>query len=256
MYGSVATRTRSAWFRDVSGRALARRVLDLGLTVVVLVALAPVLFLIAVAIKIDSPGPVLFRCPRVGYKGRSFDMLKFRKMLDGAHGAPLTSSDDARFTRVGRFLASAKLDELPQLWNVLKGEMTYVGPRPEDAVFVQLYEAQYREILEVRPGITGLSQLAFARESVLLARPDSLSYYSERLLPLKVSIDQLYAGRKSLHLDLQIVFWTVVAVFGRADVAVHRETAALSRRQARSAEGSAPSRLGTEVAPVTQGLEG
>jgi lipopolysaccharide/colanic/teichoic acid biosynthesis glycosyltransferase len=255
MVGSVATRTRSAWFRDVSGRALARRMLDLGLTVVAILALSPVLVLIAVAIKIDSPGPVLFRCPRVGYKGRTFSMLKFRKMLDGARGAPLTSSEDARFTRIGRFLAGAKLDELPQLWNILKGEMTFVGPRPEDAVFVQLYEAEYREILEVRPGITGLSQLAFARESVLLDRPDSLSYYSERLLPLKVSMDKLYAGRKSLLLDLQIVLWTVFAVFGHADVAVHRETAALSRRLARNAEGSARSRLGSEVTPVTQGIE-
>jgi lipopolysaccharide/colanic/teichoic acid biosynthesis glycosyltransferase len=229
--------------------------LDVGLTVVVLIVLAPLFVLIAVAIKLDSPGPVFYRCPRIGYRGRRFDMLKFRKMRDGAHGAPLTSSDDARFTRVGRILASAKLDELPQLWNVLKGEMTYVGPRPEDEVFVRLYEAEYQQILEVRPGITGLSQLAFARESVLLARPDSLSYYSERLLPLKVGIDQLYARRKTFVLDARIVFWTVVAVLGRADVAVHRETAVLSLRQPRKAAEPAPSLIPAEGATVTPGLE-
>ena len=122
-------------------------------------------------------------------------MLKFRKMHPGATGAPLTAAQDERFTRVGRLLSKTKLDELPQLWHVLRGEMSLIGPRPEDPTFVALHADEYEDILAVRPGISGLSQLAFADERRILSREDPMSHYVERLLPQKCAIDRLYASQ-------------------------------------------------------------
>ena len=114
---------------------------------------------IAIAIVVDEPGPVLYRARRVGFHGREFDMYKFRKMRRDAAGPALTVAWDDRFTRIGRFLARSKMDELPQLLNVLRGEMALVGPRPEDASFVAAFPAEFEAITSVRPGITGLSQI-------------------------------------------------------------------------------------------------
>ena len=149
-----------------------KRVLDVLVAAALLLVTLPLFAAVAVAIKVDSRGPVFFRCRRTGRLGREFAMLKFRKMVDGVEGLPLTMGQDARFTGVGRFLARSKLDELPQLWNVLRGEMSLVGPRPEDRRFVQIWRDTHPEILSVRPGITGLSQLAFAHESDLLDPTD------------------------------------------------------------------------------------
>ncbi len=158
-------------------------------------------------------------------------MLKFRKMVDGAGGPPLTAAEDERFTAIGRLLARSKLDELPQLWNVLRGEMSLVGPRPEAAVFVELWRDDHPEILSVRPGITGLSQLAFARESELLDSDDRIGDYVGRLLPRKVTLDTLYARSHSLTMDLGIMSWTIVAILLRGDVAVHTQSGKLSLRR-------------------------
>jgi lipopolysaccharide/colanic/teichoic acid biosynthesis glycosyltransferase len=202
--------------------AAATRLLDVTLAAVLGVVLLPVALLVAVAVKVDSPGPVFFRCRRVGHRGRPFGMLKFRKMHDGARGPGLTATDDGRFTRVGRLLARSKLDELPQLWNVLRGEMSLVGPRPEDPCFVATRPDDFAPILSVRPGITGLSQLAFANESAVLDPDDRVRDYLERILPQKMGLDGLYACRRTLAMDLRILFWTAVAVGFRRDVAVHR----------------------------------
>jgi lipopolysaccharide/colanic/teichoic acid biosynthesis glycosyltransferase len=158
-------------------------------------------------------------------------MLKFRKMVIGAPGPALTVPDDDRFTRAGRFLASTKLDELPQLWNVLKGEMSLVGPRPEDPEFISLYPEEYERILKVKPGVTGLCQLAFAREGKLLSSGDRVGMYVQDLLPQKVQIDTFYASRRTLAMDIRILIWTGVAVLLRRDVAVHRESGRLSVRR-------------------------
>jgi lipopolysaccharide/colanic/teichoic acid biosynthesis glycosyltransferase len=203
---------------------------EIALAVLLLAVLAPALLVIAAAIKADSRGPIFYRCRRVGHGGQPFDMLKFRKMHVGVGGPLLTAADDRRFTRLGRLLASLRLDELPQLWNIVRGEMSFVGPRPEDPYFVMLDAEGYRDILRVRPGVTGLSQLAFAAEGRLLLQPGGLDYYTERLLPEKIAIDRLYARHKSLALDLRIVAWTVLAVAGM-DIAVHRQTARLTRRR-------------------------
>jgi lipopolysaccharide/colanic/teichoic acid biosynthesis glycosyltransferase len=228
----------------VGDRRLPRRVddclkrsLDVAVSGFLLVVMLPPLAAIAVAIKVDSPGPVFFRCRRVGRSGRVFSMLKFRKMVDRAVGIPLTAADDDRFTTIGRWLSCSKLDELPQLWNVLRGEMSLVGPRPEDAVFVRLWRDDHPEILSVRPGITGLSQLAFARESELLDPDDRVNDYVGRLLPSKLALDSLYARSHTLTMDLRILSWTIVAVVLQGDVAVHRETGRLGvRRRPRVSE--------------------
>lgn len=196
-----------------------------------LMLLAPAILVVAAAIKTESRGGVLYRCRRIGFGGREFLMLKFRKMHDGASGPPLTLSSDARLTRVGRFLTRTKLDEIPQLWNVLKGDMSLVGPRPEDPSFVELLEGEYRTILTVKPGITGLSQLAFAREGEILDREDRIADYVTRLLPQKARLDAMYALNPSLRMDFRILAWTGVAVVLRRDVAVHRNNGTLSARR-------------------------
>jgi lipopolysaccharide/colanic/teichoic acid biosynthesis glycosyltransferase len=191
---------------------------------------APVFLVIAVAIKWDSSGPVFFRCERIGLHGREFAMLKFRKMHDGAGGPALTSVDDARFTRLGHWLARSKLDELPQLVNVIAGRMSLVGPRPEHPSFARFEPSGFAHVLAVRPGMTGLSQLAFAREADVLRPEDRITDYVHRVLPQKVALDRLYVERWSPLLDLRILAWTFVAVLLRRDVAVNRETGRLGRR--------------------------
>jgi lipopolysaccharide/colanic/teichoic acid biosynthesis glycosyltransferase len=198
-----------------------------------LVVLLPVFIGVALAIAVDTRGTIFYRCRRVGYRGRPLSMLKFRKMRRDAAGPPLTVAHDPRLTRVGAFLARTKLDELPQLWHVVKGEMSLVGPRPEDERFVMLQAEAYAEILRVRPGITGLSQLAFAEESRILAAGDPASDYLIRVLPQKLGLDRLYAAERSFAMDARILWWTVAAVVLRRRVAVDRRSGRLSTRRRR-----------------------
>jgi lipopolysaccharide/colanic/teichoic acid biosynthesis glycosyltransferase len=214
------------------GIANPKRVLDfVGATLLVLV-LAPLIVGLAIAITLESKGPVIYRSRRVGYRGNEFTILKFRKMHDRAVGPSLTLADDPRFTRLGGFLARTKLDEVPQLWNVIRGDMSLVGPRPEDAVFVRHQTELYRTILTVRPGITGLCQLAFVREAGALSSANLHDDYIDRLLPQKVRMDSLYAERRTFLMDLRILLWTVPALLG-VDVAVNRDGGQLSRRRRR-----------------------
>ena len=226
-------------FRSMSARerldGALKRTLDLVVAVPMLVLLAPVFIVVAATIKLESPGGILYRSRRVGRGGRDLPMLKFRKMHEGARGPALVQEKDERFTRIGAFLAKTKLDELPQLWNVLKGDMSLVGPRPEDPSFVEQHRADYEAILAVRPGITGLSQLAFARESEVLDTGDRVGHYTSRILPQKMQMDRLYAERRSFSMDVKILWWTFCAVVGRLDVAVHRDSGRLNRRAPRPA---------------------
>lgn len=208
-----------------------KRVLDVLVATIVLVAILPLIGLVALAIVVDSPGPVFFRVSRVGHRGRPLRMLKFRKMHVHADGGPLTADDDPRLTRVGAVLARTRLDELPQLWHVLRGRMSLIGPRPEDPSFVALRPDDYDAILRVRPGISGLSQLAFADERRLLGEHDPMRYYVERILPQKCALDRLYATRASVRVDVRIAAWTLVAVGLGLPVAVHRSTGAISLRR-------------------------
>lgn len=216
---------------------LTKRAVDIALSLALLLVLIPLILVIATVIKIESRGPVFYRARRVGRFGKPLAVLKFRKMLDGACGSALTITHDDRLTRVGRFLAESKLDEIPQLWNVLRGQMSLVGPRPEDRKFVDLYPAEYEgEILQVRPGITGLTQLAFAREGQLLAAEDRERDYRERLLPRKIDLDRVYVRRRSLLLDLRIMVWTAVTIGLGRDVAVNRASGRLGVRRRPSEE--------------------
>jgi len=226
------------------GDVAATRALDLVVAVLVGIASLPLVSVIAVAIKVDSRGPVFFRCRRVGHRGTPFGMLKFRKMVDGAGGPGLTALHDDRLTRVGRLLAHSKLDELPQLWNVVRGQMSLVGPRPEDPRFVETQQAAFAPILEVKPGMTGLSQLAFARESAILDPDDRVGDYLRRILPQKMALDALYARRRTVGQDVRILWWTAIAVLGRRDVAVHRITGRPGLRRRPPLESAPVARAG------------
>jgi lipopolysaccharide/colanic/teichoic acid biosynthesis glycosyltransferase len=213
----------------------AKRAFDATVAALLLFVTAPVLAIVALAIRLEDRGPVFYRCRRFGKLGSELPMLKFRKMRLDADGPPLTSADDDRFTRIGRFLAKSKLDELPQLWNVLRGDMSLVGPRPEDPWFVALHPDEFAEIVAVKPGVTGLCQLAFAREGEILDPEDRIRDYSHRLLPQKIAMDLLYAQRRTFLFDTKILVWTFVAVLLRRDVAVHRGTGELTLRRRRAA---------------------
>ena len=208
-----------------------KRAIDVAVAGTMLVITLPLMLVIALAIVIESPGPVFYRARRVGLQGRPLWMLKFRKMAPDATGLALTVSGDARLTRVGALLVRLRFDELPQLWHILRGEMSLVGPRPESPEFVEQRSDDYDEILTVRPGIAGLAQLAFADEGSILQRDDPVKHYLERILPQKCAIDRLYVRQGSPLMDLRIVLWTLTALALRAPVSVNRRTGAMRRRR-------------------------
>lgn len=193
-----------------------KRGLDISLASAGLLFSLPLWLVIAIAIKIDSPGSVFFAHERVGRWGRRFKVLKFRTMVQDApkRGGAITSGGDPRITRMGRLLRKTKLDELPQLCNVLKGEMSLVGPRPEVGKYVQLYpDAERRLILSVPPGITGLTQIRYRNEERLLAeQADPEAYYREVLLPQKIASDVEYVQKRGFLTDIRILCQTVIAV--------------------------------------------
>lgn len=187
------------------------------MSVPALVALAPVLAVVAVAIRLESGGPVFFRQVRVGLHGQPFRIHKFRSMRQGFPGGEVTIAGDLRVTRVGRFLRAWKLDELPQLIDVATGAMSLVGPRPEVPAYVALWPAAEREIiLSVRPGITDPASVLFRNESELLAGVDDPeSYYVDVLLPQKVRLYAEYVRTRTLVGDLRVIGRTIAAVLGR-----------------------------------------
>lgn len=209
----------------------AKLVLDISIALVLLVVMAPLLLLVVVAIQIESPGSPIYRARRVGYRGRPLNVLKFRKMAHDAKGLPLTLAGDPRLTRVGAFMTRTRIDELPQLWNVVRGQMSLVGPRPEDPRFVALHTDDYDAILSVRPGITGWSQLAFAAETRILDELDPVAHYVDVLLPAKVRLDRMYAQRPRLRSDMATIGWTVLAIICRVEVAVDRKSGRMRRRR-------------------------
>jgi lipopolysaccharide/colanic/teichoic acid biosynthesis glycosyltransferase len=192
---------------------LAERCFDITLTILLLPVIVLVGLLIAIGIYVDSPGPVIYRSWRIGRGGVPFVMHKFRKMRADAGSQPLTVANDDRFTPIGNFLAATRLDELPQIWNVLRGEMRLVGPRPEVECFVSQFVEEYTEILGVTPGITGNSQLRFVDEKSLLHGADPAAAYRDHVLPEKIKIDLQYVQSRSLLGDLGILARTVLLPF-------------------------------------------
>ena len=211
--------------------AAAKRALDIAASLLMLLALLPLILLVALLVRLDSPGPAFFRVRRIGRNGRDLMMVKFRKMKDDAAGMALTMHGDDRLTRIGGFLARTKLDELPQLWHVLRGDMSLVGPRPETLDFVAHHRDEYSEILTVRPGLVGFSQIAFLTEGRILSAHDPLHHYVSAILPQKVSLDLMYARERTVWLDVKILAWSLVAVLLRREVAVSRATGRMNLRR-------------------------
>jgi lipopolysaccharide/colanic/teichoic acid biosynthesis glycosyltransferase len=179
-----------------------------------LVVVAPLIALTAVVIAVTSPGPVIFRQIRMGRKGRPFTMYKLRTMRMANSGPQVTAGDDARITPVGKFLRKAKLDELPELWNVLKGDMSLIGPRPEVPRYVAIDDPMWRLVLEARPGITDPMTLQLRNEEELLVevKGDRERFYLEALLPFKLEGYLNYLQARSWRSDLKVLWRTIVAV--------------------------------------------
>jgi lipopolysaccharide/colanic/teichoic acid biosynthesis glycosyltransferase len=190
------------------------RIVDMLASGIGLILLSPLLLAIALTIKLTSPGPVFFRATRVGRDGVPFRLYKFRSMLNDADrlGPGITAASDPRITPIGRFLRRTKMDELPQLINVTRGEMSLVGPRPEDPRYVALYTEEQRQILRVRPGITSPASLRYRDESSLLAGQDWERVYIEQIMPHKLTIELDYLAGRSLLTDLGLIAQTVWAV--------------------------------------------
>ena len=187
--------------------------LDITIVVLALPLLLPCAAVVALAVFLDSPGPVIYRSQRVGKGGLVFEMRKFRTMARDAEGPPLSAAGDERYTPLGRRLALSRLDELPQIWNVLKGDMRLVGPRPEVEGFVADYAGEYERILSVPPGLTGPAQVEYAWEGEVLARAqavDRARVYRESILPYKLKIDLAYVNQHGVLGDLSLLARTFV----------------------------------------------
>ena len=202
-----------------------KRVFDIGMAFIFLVVLCPLLTVISVLIKTSSPGPVFYRGERVGRRGRIFRIFKFRTMVVDAEriGGPSTADDDPRITSMGRRLRKFKLDELPQSINVLRGEMSFVGPRPEVRHYVDMYTEKEKALLSLKPGITDWASLWNNDEGALLAAgSDPEKTYLETIRPEKIRLQLKYLEEHSFLTDLRIIALTIRALFARSgsDLAV------------------------------------
>jgi len=188
-----------------------KRSFDIAVSAMGLALCAPLFLVVAVLIKWDSKGPVFFTQQRIGKEFRPFWIYKFRSMIEDAprHGSQITFGEDSRITRAGWFLRKSKFDELPQLFNVLKGDMSLVGPRPEVPKYVDLFRKDFEEILQVQPGITDLASLKYRDEAGLLAQAESPEEeYVTRVLPNKIVLAKEYIRRSSFFFDLSLILRT------------------------------------------------
>ena len=189
-----------------------KRLFDFLCSFAGLVALAPLMVTVAVLIKVTSKGPVLFAQARVGRNGRIFNVYKFRTMVDKAHtmGSSVTTGNDRRITPLGRILRKTKIDELPQIINVFRGDMSFVGPRPDVAGFADKLEGEDRKILSVRPGITGPATLKYRdEEKILSQQPDPEKYNSEVIYPDKIRLNREYVENRGFWKDMGYIWETV-----------------------------------------------
>ena len=188
-----------------------KRLFDFFVSLIGLILLSLVLVVIAISIKLGSKGPVLFSQKRVGKDGKVFILVKFRSMMVNQNSNnTITSKGDDRITKIGAFLRRYKLDELPELWNVLKGEMSLVGPRPDVSGYADKLKGKDRKILTLRPGITGTASLKYANEEEILdAQDDAQKYNDEVIFPDKVKINLEYYENQTIWLDIKIIFATI-----------------------------------------------
>ena len=201
------------------GRKLAKRAFDIIMSLIGLIILAPVFVYVAILIKRDSPGPIFFWGSRMGKGGKPFKMLKFRTMyerIESYQGPPVTANGDARITPLGQWLRDTKINELPQLWNVLIGEMSLVGPRPEDVEISKSWPQEaFDEILSVSPGVTSPASILYHDEEKLLSNVNVMGDYLKGILPNKLRLDRLYVRHCSFFSDLDAIFWTIAIVIPR-----------------------------------------
>lgn len=193
-----------------------KRIFDIVFSLFGLVSLLPLFFLVAIAIKTESKGSAFFKQTRVGKNGTEFKIFKFRTMIADAEkkGMQITVGNDNRITNVGSFLRKSKMDELPQLINVLIGDMSFVGPRPEVPKYVALYNDEQRSILKVRPGITDLASIEYKDENTLLARSEKPEKtYIEEIMPRKFGLNMVYLRKMSALYDVKLIFTTIRRVF-------------------------------------------
>ncbi|MBD3183557.1 sugar transferase [Candidatus Poribacteria bacterium] len=204
-----------------------KRIFDISISLVALALLAPFFFVCAVIIKLTSRGPIFYRGRRVGKDGKIFLMHKFRSMVVDADkmGTDLTPQGDPRVTKFGKFLRKTKIDELPQIIDVIKGDMSLVGPRPESPMYAQHYDERQKRVLDVCPGIVGPTQIICRHEDLILKdKEDPDKYYIRELMPKKVEIDLNYIDNRSFWLDIQILlksFFVVVMVKSNRD-SIHK----------------------------------
>ena len=194
---------------------MVKRSFDLLLAALALLVLAPLLAVVAITVRLTSAGPALFRQERIGRYGRVFVLLKFRTMrvLNGTEKGSFDAGNVSRITSFGRFLRKTKLDELPQLWNVLTGDMALVGPRPEVRKWVEVYPDRWAKVLTVRPGITDPASIVYRDEEEILARSaDPERTYREEILPHKLSLYEEYVHTRSFGGDIGIIFKTLKTV--------------------------------------------
>jgi lipopolysaccharide/colanic/teichoic acid biosynthesis glycosyltransferase len=211
---SPAVELRQAPTLDAAALSRTKRLLDIALSLVAIVLVVPLMLLIAVVLKFTA-GEVIYRAPRVGRDGQLFTMFMFVTMAGDDSGPRVTGRNDMRITDVGRWLRATKLNELPQLVNVIKGEMSLVGPRPEDPRYADHYSPRHRQVLAVRPGLTSLAFLRFGDEEAFIARAapaDVEAYYLQDLLPKKLDIELDYVSTWSVRQDLRILAGTVLAM--------------------------------------------
>ena len=190
---------------------MTKRLFDFCSSLIGLIVLMPILILISISIKISSSGPVIFSQTRVGKDGELFTLIKFRSMtVQQESNSTTTARGDVRITKIGAFLRKYKLDELPELWNVIKGEMSLVGPRPDVPGYADKLVGTDRNILKLRPGITGAASLKYANEEEILAdQQNPQKYNDEVIFPDKVKVNLEYYKNQSLWLDIKIIFATI-----------------------------------------------
>ena len=196
-----------------AGAMACKRAFDIVCSLLGLIVLSPLLLVVSLLVAVTSPGGVFFRQERIGKGGKPFRIFKFRSMRKDNAGLKITTGNDSRITSVGRFLRKSKIDELPQLINVLLGDMSFVGPRPEVADYVDLYTPYQRQVLLVRPGITGLASIRFRNENDLLtASADPNRTYIQEIMPRKIDLDLEYIPHASVLYDIKLIFQTFAVV--------------------------------------------
>lgn len=192
-----------------------KRTVDIIFSLIWIIILSPIYMILSLIIKIDSKGPVLFKQKRIGLHGKPFYIYKFRTMhTDASIDLKITPENDNRITQIGKYLRRYKLDEIPQLFNVIKGDMSLVGPRPEVPEYLCYYSDDFNRILNVKPGITDLASIKYRNESQLLANRENVAeYYINTILPDKMRMNFEYINKRSLYFDFLIIIKTIKSVF-------------------------------------------